>query len=59
MLSELQLKEIASIISASDIKNFIDDNELGFLLFSIKEENKKSKVRVGYFGTLSIFGGVD
>lgn len=57
MLNEMQLNEIASIISTSDIKEYIKNNELGFLLFTIEEENKKSKVRIGYFGTLSIIGG--
>lgn len=58
MLNEMQLNEIASIISSSDIKEYIKNNELGFLLFTIEEKNKKSKVRIGYFGTLSIIGGV-
>ena len=40
MLNEMQLNEIASIISASDIKEYIKNNELGFLLFTIEEENE-------------------
>lgn len=57
MLNELQLQEIASIINTSEIKEYIDNNQLGFLLFKITEEKKKSKVRIGYFGALSILGG--
>lgn len=58
MLSELQLNEIASIISASDIKEYIKNNELGFLLFKVEEEEENFKIRFGYFGTLSVLGGV-
>ena len=57
MLSESQINEIASIINASDIKEYIKNNELGFLLFEIEEEDRNAKVRIGYFGTLSILGG--
>ena len=58
MLSELQLNEIASIINASDIKEYIKNNELGFLLFKVEEEEENFKIRFGYFGTLSVLGGV-
>lgn len=60
MLSENQLKEIASIFNISEIKEFIEKNNLDYILFKIDEEDKNAnkKVRIGFFGTLSIIGGV-
>ena len=60
MLNNMQIKAISSIFNAREIKDYVESNIYDYMLFENKESNPNCNVaiRIGFFGTLSLLGGV-
>ncbi len=60
MLNDMQVNAISSVFSAGDIKDYVERNIYDYVLFEQKDNNPNCNIsmRIGFFGTLSLIGGV-
>lgn len=60
MLNDNQINEIANMISAKEVKDYISNNPYAYRYYEIKEELKLSsnaKIRLGFCGAITLVGG--